>query len=312
MANASNYMAARGGSEVAGTAPEVQRSDRTQWAWDALRVRVRLGEWLAVGVMGALFALLSLVPPAAMAAEGASAAMAGAGAAIFIAALVSSIAGFAFSALAGAPLLFLLGDPVQVVTIMVVCSIAIQAYCVFALRRSIQWRALWPFLAAGTLSVPAGVWLLVRIEPAVFAVGLGVFLTAYGLYMFFRGTPPVLRGTWRSDALMGALGGVTGGLSGFPGAFVTIWCGMRGWSKETQRAVYQPYILGMQIVALTTLGFQAPGAIDLKPLVLYVPLALIAACLGLAVFRRLSTRQFTLAVNALLLVSGIALFGGAL
>jgi hypothetical protein len=271
-----------------------------------------LGEWLAIGLMFALFLLLSLLPPPALAAERAGAAVAGAGAAIFVAALVSSIAGFAFSAIAGAPLLFLFGDPVQAVATMVVCSIAIQGYCVFALRRSIQWRALWPFLAAGMLSVPAGVWLLVRISPAVFAVGLGAFLTAYGLYMLFRGTPPVLRGTWRADAVAGALGGLAGGLSGFPGAFVTIWCGMRGWSKEAQRAVYQPYILAMQLVALATLGFQAPGAIGLEALLVYVPLALIAACLGLAVFRRMSTRQFTLAVNALLLVSGIALFGGLL
>jgi hypothetical protein len=274
--------------------------------------RARLGEWLVIGLMVALFIFLSLLPPPAMAAERAGAAVAGAGAAIFIAALVSSIAGFAFSALAGAPLLFLLGDPVQAVATMVVCSIAIQGYCVVALRRTIHWRALWPFLAAGMLGVPVGIWLLVRVPPALFAAGLGVFLTSYGLYMFFRGAPPVVRGTWRGDALAGALGGLTGGLCGFPGAFVTIWCGMRGWTKEAQRAIYQPYILAMQLAALACLGFQAPGAIAAEAFVVYVPLALMAASLGLAVFRRLSTRQFALAVNALLLVSGIALFGGVL
>jgi len=103
------------------------------------------------------------------------------------------------------------------------------------------------------------------------------------------------RGTWRGDALAGALGGLTGGLCGFPGAFVTIWCGMRGWTKEAQRAIYQPYILAMQLAALACLGFQAPGAIAAEAFVVYVPLALVAASLGLAVFRRLSTRQFALA-----------------
>lgn len=269
------------------------------------------GPWLAAGLTVAPFAWLSLLPAPATAAER-PAALAAVGMAIFLAALVSSIAGFAFSALAGAPLLFLLGDPVRVVLTMVVCSIAIQSYCVFALRRSIQWRTLGPFVAAGMLGVPVGVWLLIRIPPAVFGVGLGIFLTAYGLYMLFRGAPPKRPGTWRSDALAGALGGLTGGLCGFPGAFVTIWCGMRGWTKEQQRAVYQPYILVMQLAALAYLGFQAPETIGLNAFVLYVPLALMGASLGLAVFRRLSTRQFTLAVNALLLVSGIALFSGAL
>jgi uncharacterized protein len=274
--------------------------------------RSRTGELLAIGLAIALVAFLSLLPQPAAAAERASAVVAGVATAVFVAALVSSIAGFAFSALAGAPLLFLLGDPVHAVATMVMCSIAIQAYCVFALRRSIQWRTLWPFLAAGIVAVPVGVWLLVRIPVGIFAVGLGVFLTAYGLYMLFRGAPPVLRGTWRADAVAGVLGGLTGGLSGFPGAFVTIWCGMRGWSKERQRAVYQPYILAMQVVALVALGFQVPGVIGRETLLLYMPLALLAACLGFAVFRRLSTRQFTVAVNAMLLVSGVALFAGML
>ncbi len=36
---------------------------------------------------------------------------------------------------------------------------------------------------------------------------------------------------------------ITGGLAGFPGAFVTIWCGLKGWDKAHQRGVYQPFIL---------------------------------------------------------------------
>jgi uncharacterized membrane protein YfcA len=276
------------------------------------RARASVAKFFALGLLLALFVFLSLVPPTASAANSAGATVAGAGAAIFVAAVVSSIAGFAFAALAGAPLLFLLGNPVQAVATVVVCSIAIQGYCVFALRRSIQWRALWPFLAAGVPAVPAGVWLLTHIDPSIFAFGLSVFLTLYGLYMFFRGTPPVVRGTWQSDVVAGALGGVTGGLCGFPGAFVTIWCGMRGWSKEHQRAVYQPYILTMQLVALGALGFQAPDAINQDGILVFVPLALLGASLGLALFRRLSTRQFTMAVNALLVASAIALFGGAL
>jgi hypothetical protein len=46
----------------------------------------------------------------------------------------------------------------------------------------------------------------------------------------------------------GALSGFVarnGGLAEFPGAFVTIWCGLNGWDKARQRGVYQPFILGM-------------------------------------------------------------------
>jgi uncharacterized protein len=231
---------------------------------------------------------------------------------VFVAALVSSIAGFAFSALAGAALLFLLRDPPQAVAVLLGCSIAIQAYCVWALRRDIEWRALRPFVAGGALTVPVGVWLLTRLEPFIFAVVLGAFITAYGLYMLLRASAPVVRAGWRADAFAGTLGGLAGGLAAFPGSFVTIWCGMRGWSKERQRALYQPYILLMQLEALALLHWQAPKALALEPFMLHVPAALAGAHLGLRVFRRMSNRQFALTVNTLLVVSGIALAGGAL
>lgn len=268
----------------------------------------RLGEWLAIAVVVGLFVMLAFAAPAAAAGEppGSSTVLA-ASAVIFTAALLSSIAGFAFSALAGAPLLLLLGDPVQTVAAMVACSIAIQAYCVWALRRLIDWRALRPFIAGGVITVPLGTWLLAQIPAPAFAVGLGALLVAYGSYMLVRGEPPVLRGGWRHDALAGALGGLAGGLAGFPGSVVTVWCGMRGWTKERQRAVYQPYILAMQLEALACLSVQAPVTLSPAPFLVYVPAALIAACGGVAIFRRMTAGQFRVAVSALLLVSGATL-----
>jgi uncharacterized membrane protein YfcA len=41
-------------------------------------------------------------------------------------------------------------------------------------------------------------------------------------------------------------------------------------------------------------------------MLVFVPAALLGAWLGLRVFKRLSDRQFSVAVNALLIVSGIA------
>jgi len=45
--------------------------------------------------------------------------------AVFLAALVASVAGFAFSVLCGAMLLHLMHEPVRMVQLMMVCSIAI-------------------------------------------------------------------------------------------------------------------------------------------------------------------------------------------
>ena len=63
-------------------------------------------------------------------------------------------------------------------------------------------------------------------------------------------------GSWWIDVCVGALGGITGGLAAFPGAFVTIWCSVRGWDKSVQRAVTQPFILAMQLITLATMQAQ--------------------------------------------------------
>src|SRR5215475_10367908 len=112
---------------------------------------------------------------------------------VLLAALVSSIAGFAFSALAGSALAYLKLDPVYAVQTMVLCSIATQLYAVWKLRGSISWSPLWPMLLAGAGAVPVGVWLLIHVDGAIYAAGLGVFFTVYGGYVAMRREHRVVR-----------------------------------------------------------------------------------------------------------------------
>jgi uncharacterized membrane protein YfcA len=223
---------------------------------------------------------------------------------VFSCALVSSVVGFAFSALAGVGLMRLYDHPSEAVEIMVLCSIAIQLYCVFAIRRSIQWRRLLPFLVGGAACVPAGVWLLSRVSYGAFAIGLGAFLTAYGAAMLWRPQGRTWAGSWWIDVCVGALGGITGGLAAFPGAFVTIWCSMRGWDKSVQRAVTQPFILAMQLITLATMQAQHLSVHIDSIRIEGMLAALFAAFVGMRVFHSLSNRQFALLLNGLLMASG--------
>jgi uncharacterized membrane protein YfcA len=231
--------------------------------------------------------------------------------AILLAAAASSIAGFAFSALCGAVLFHLMDNPVYAVQVMIVCSIAIQLFSVAALRNSIDWRSLPVFLIGGVLGVPAGAWLLHHLPTSVYRGVIGVLLIVYGGYMLLRRPTQVLRTGPLADACAGFLGGFTGGLAGFPGAFVTIWCGLKGWDKARQRGVYQPFILCMQPVSLFAIQLMQPASSTAAQLswtaLAFVPAALLGAWFGLRIFRRLSDRQFELAVNLLLIASGIGL-----
>lgn len=231
---------------------------------------------------------------------------------VFGAALISSIAGFAFSALAGAALIYLLQDPVLTVAILTACSIAIYGYCAWSARGELEWRILAPFLLGGALTVPLGVWLLARTPVQVFAAGLGTFLVVYGIYMIVRRRAFAIRSNTTRDAVVGGLGGLLAGLAGFPGASVTVWGGLCGWSKERQRALCQPFILLMQVEALAFLGNARAAALPAETFYLYVPLALVAAWAGVALMRRMSTTHFNLVVRLLLVVSGAALLGPVL
>ena len=59
--------------------------------------------------------------------------------AVFAGAFVSGLAGFAFSAVAGAILLRIF-QPLEAVPLMMACSVGVQAANLWALRRSIEWR----------------------------------------------------------------------------------------------------------------------------------------------------------------------------
>jgi len=231
--------------------------------------------------------------------------------AVFVAATVSSIAGFAFSALCGALLFHVIDSPVYAVNVMIVCSIAIQLLSVAALWRSIDWRSLPIFLTGGVLGVPAGVYLLLHLPTGAYRSVIGGLLIAYGGYLLLRWPTWSLRMGPLSDACAGFLGGLTGGLAGFPGAFVAVWCGLKGWDKTRQRGVYQPFILGMQPVTLVVIYLMRPSSSTAPPLdwatLAFVPAALLGAWFGLRIFKRLSDRQFEFVVNALLILSGIGL-----
>jgi hypothetical protein len=202
-------------------------------------------------------------------------------------------------------------SPVYAVHVMVLCSIAMQLLSVASLWHAIDWRSLRVFLVGGLLGVPVGVYLLLHLPTNTYRNVIGSLLIAYGGYLLLR--PPVR--TFRmgplSDACAGFLGGITGGLAGFPGASVAIWCGMKGWNKSRQRGVYQPFILSMQPLTLIAIYLMRPSSpaqaqLDWKAFA-FVPAALLGTWFGLRIFKRLSDRQFELAVNTLLILSGIGL-----
>jgi uncharacterized membrane protein YfcA len=201
--------------------------------------------------------------------------------------------------------LVLVPEPVRAVQLIIVCSIANQAAMTWELRRDIDWRAMRLYLAGGACGVPAGVWLLLTLPRGQYTLSLGVFLVVFSTIMLLR-KPLVIPGEHPLvDFVMAFLGGVTGGAAGFPSGLLAIWCSNRGWSKARHRAVCQPFILIMQVLALALISvFRHGPGFELQSL-LFVPASLLGTMAGMAIYRRLSDHRYGQAVNILLLVAGL-------
>jgi len=226
---------------------------------------------------------------------------------VFIGAAISSIAGFAFSALTGAALFQISSDTLYAVQVMLIASIAIQAYSVWQLRAHIKARSLAPFFAGGAATVLPGVLLLLHAHIDLYSLVLGAFLIAYALFMLAKPSFRLPSDSRSVRFVIGALSGVTGALAAFPGAFITIWCGAQGWDKRQQRAIYQPFILGMQLLTLGALSMLQPQHALQPDTFKFVLPAAIGGYLGLRVFERMSTHLFNRIVAGFLLISGLAL-----
>jgi uncharacterized protein len=229
-------------------------------------------------------------------------------AATFAAAVVAGLAGFAFGLIAAAAWLHVL-TPLQTAALIIAFGLLVQGYAVWKLRQALDWGRLWPFLLGAAFGVPLGVTALDIANPAHVRAGVGVVLILYSAYGLARPTiKPFTAGGAVADAGVGFLNGVLGGMTGLAGILVTVWCGVRGWSKDRQRAVFQP--VGVAIFAMSAAWLGAKGAVatdTVKLFVLGLPALLIGTWLGLRLYGRLDEAGFRRLVLILLLASGIAL-----
>ena len=227
---------------------------------------------------------------------------------VFAGAFVSSFAGFAFAPIAGVALLYFYPYK-TVVPLLMLCSVLVQVTTLIYLRRSVIWKSVGPMLAGGAAGVSLAILLFAGINARAFQTGFGLFLAIYSLFMLWR--PHLMLkdvSTPARDIVVGFAGGVIGGFTAMPGAVPIIYCDLRGCSKEVQRATVQPFILAMQVLAITL--FFVHGDIGdevIGGLLLATPALAAGVAVGLLLFGRVPDARFRQAVLGLLLITGIAL-----
>jgi hypothetical protein len=123
------------------------------------RTRSRLGVLLEIPLVPCIFSILFLL--IAYWARSLPAAEASLWT-VLLSAVLSSVAGFAFSPLAGAVLFQVNPDAVSVVQILLVASIAIQVYCIWHMRVHLRSLEFLPYIAGSLVTLPFGILLLVK------------------------------------------------------------------------------------------------------------------------------------------------------
>jgi uncharacterized membrane protein YfcA len=221
---------------------------------------------------------------------------------------VSGVAGFAFGLVALSFWTWAI-DPHLLSPMAVFGSFVAQILSLGAVRRSMQWRRLMPFLVGGAAGVPLGVALLQHIDITSFKVTVGVILIAYCSFMLLAANlEPISAGGRLADGCAGLIGGTMGGLAGLTGPAPTMWCTIRGWDKDTQRSVFQTFNLAMQAIALVTYGVNGTltGPVW-RAFGVMLPAIVVPAWLGARVYKRIDARLFRRMVLVLLLLSGAVL-----
>jgi uncharacterized protein len=230
---------------------------------------------------------------------------------LWLGALLGGIAaggsGFAF-ALAASSIWLHRVDPLHSTIMVTGAGVLLHLSTIWPQRKNISAARVSPFILGGLAGIPIGVYLLAYTNTGILKIVLGTFLLAYGAYAVV--SPRLHKidlGGRGADAAVGFIGGVLGGIGGYSGVLPTIWTQLRGWPKETARAVYQPYVIIIQAITLAGIIWLTLDLAALIMLVAALPPLMAGTWIGWQLYSRLNDLRFRQTLAVFLIASGAML-----
>jgi uncharacterized protein len=227
--------------------------------------------------------------------------------ATFLGALVAGVAGFAFGLIASAVWLHVIA-PAQSAALIAAFAILIQGATLWNLRHALQVARLVPFIVGGAIGIPLGAAVLNWATPTQMRAFIGLALIVFSLYSLVRPKLPSVQGGRAADGIVGLLSGLFAGGTGLAGLPIIVWATLRRWSKDEQRAVFQP--VAVVIFVMTLAWFGSVGIVTTETLRLFaigLPAVAVGTWLGMKLYGKLDEATFRAVVLVLLLLSGLAL-----
>jgi uncharacterized protein len=227
--------------------------------------------------------------------------------ATFVGGFVSGFSGFAMGLVVSGIWLHII-TPVQTAALIAGYGLLTQGYGIAKLRHELSWQKIWPLTLGTAIGIPAGVLLLTHVNPVYLRFGVGVLLVLYAAYSLAR--PPL--GPFKigalADIVIGVSNGLLGGLTGLGGIISTISCQLRGWSKDKQRAVFQPVLFAAFVIILISqivVGSYTPETVSLYGIGL--PFMVAGIWIGFKLYGTINDETFRKTVLILVLIAGVSL-----
>ncbi len=202
--------------------------------------------------------------------------------------------------------------------VLVIATVSVLAGCqgLWVVRSVIPgiFRRILLFVIPGLLGIPIGLLSLQYVSAETLRLLVAVLLIVYGAYFGFRKSlPRVVRPMPILDGAIGFFSGILGGLASLSGAFPAIWLSLRDWPKAETRAVMQSF--NVSILACTAISLMLRGAFTGQAawaLGIALPVGLVAAQIGIWLYKRLTDTQFRRSLIFLCLAMGVGILLGAI
>lgn len=228
-------------------------------------------------------------------------------AAAFAGGFVSGVSGFAMGLVVSGIWLHII-TPGQNALLIVLSGLVTQGSGIWRVRHTIAWRPVLPFILGGAVGVAIGTALLTTVDQTTIRMTIGTLLIVYSLYGRLRPALGPVTGNLAAETAVGVANGLIGGLTGLGGIAVTIWCQLRGGSKDKQRAVFQPVMFATFVMTAVSLGLAGGYTVEaMKLYALALPALALGLWSGLRLYGRLDDATFRRVILVLLLAAAISL-----
>lgn len=225
---------------------------------------------------------------------------------IFVGCFTQGLTGFGLGLVTMALLPSLIGLHAATPLIALV-GIVLELIMLIRYREAMQFKSVWPLLAACVAGIPVGVFFLVRADEELALFILGIVIIAYALYALIGFYLPKLsHPIWAW--MFGVTGGVLGGAYNTAGPPVILYGNCRRWSPHEFKSNLAGYFLVGSTMAATTHWLSGNITSDVRLLFIQtLPALLLGFVLSQFMDRWLNPELFRRIVLILLVILGAKL-----